>query len=280
MEDPKKTIDVKKILRENGPGFMQLFFSIISPIVSRILHEREINEFLYQNKSVYGVDLADAVLDRMGISYTVAGDVPKGGRYIFAANHPLGGVDSNIFMSAVGKVHQEIKFIVNDVLMVLQNYGGVFVPVNVFGSEQKRGGLVRIKETLESNAQILVYPAGEVSRKLNGVPTDGEWAPTFVNWAKKYERDVVPGYISGANSKLFYSLGNLRRKLGIGLNLEMFLLAHEMFNQKEKSLEIAFGTPIQHTSLSRENSQREWAERIRNQTYRLKFKTRHSASLK
>lgn len=57
--------------------------------------------------------------ERFGINVRIEGseNIPKEGGVIFAANHPLGGMDAIAVMSAIDSHRNDVKFLVNDLLM-------------------------------------------------------------------------------------------------------------------------------------------------------------------
>ncbi len=197
------------------------------------------------------------------------------GRYIIAANHPLGGFDGIALMHVVGKIRPHIQFPVNDILINLHNIKDLFVPVNKHGSNMQNARL--IDEAFASDATILFFPAGLVSRKQKGVIKDLEWKSTFIKKARSHKRDIIPTYISGRNSNWFYNLANWRKRLGIKVNLEMLYLMDEAVKQKGKEICITFGEPIPYTSLDRKpytsldrkKKDLEWASEIKDIVYQL-----------
>ena len=76
---------------------------------------------------------------------------------------------------------------------------------------------------------IFIFPAGLVSRKIDGKIQDLEWKNTFLTRSIRNKRDIIPVFIDGKNSKRFYSIAYWRKMFGIKANLEMFFLIDEMF---------------------------------------------------
>jgi putative hemolysin len=124
-------------------------------------------------------------------------------------------------------------------------------------------------EIFSSENVILYFPAGICSRRIDGKIQDLEWKKTFVSKAKQYQRDILPIYFSGKNSNFFYRLANVRKKLGIKVNIEMAYLADELFKQRKSSYDIYIGDVIHHQSLNAAKSDFEWAQEIRKQVYKL-----------
>jgi putative hemolysin len=270
MEDLKitqRTIDLENVFREKNPNLARLIPGFVFSYLRRVIHEKDINDFLYRNKDYKGLDFVEAIINDFGAIVKVSGEgnVPKEGRYIIASNHPLGGLDGVALMHTVGKIRKDIVFPVNDILLFLPNLKPLFIPINKHGSNTENMEIIH--QTFESDKLMLYFPAGLVSRKQKGKIEDLEWKKTFVAKAKQYQRDVIPVYIDGNNSNFFYGLANWRKRLGIKANIEMLFLADEMFKQKNKTIHITFGKPIPWQSFDKRHNFKEWAEKLKYYVY-------------
>ncbi len=263
----ERTIDVEKVFRDKNPGLARWIPSFIFSYLRKIIHEGEINDFLFTNKEYDGLDFVDAIIKGFGAVVKVKGEenIPKHGRYIVAANHPLGGLDGVALMQVVGRVRKDIVFPVNDILTYLPNLQVLFIPINKHGSNTENVKI--IQETFESDKLVLYFPAGLVSRKQHGKIEDLEWKKTFIAKAVQYKRDILPVYINGHNSKFFYNLAYFRKKLGIKANIEMLFLPDEMYKQKNKTIEIIIGKPIPYQSFDKKYNYNEWANFIKKHVY-------------
>ncbi|MFL5754184.1 MAG: 1-acyl-sn-glycerol-3-phosphate acyltransferase, partial [Bacteroidia bacterium] len=195
-------------------------------------------------------------------------NVPVSGGCIICANHPLGGLDGIALIHAVSRIRKDAKFLVNDILLFFKNFGDVFVAVNKTGKNSK-GALTRIDDVYSSDNAVLVFPAGLVSRKQNGIIKDLEWKKSFVTKATTYKKPILPAFIEGRNTNWFYNLASFRKKIGIKANIEMFYLADEMFNQRGKPIRIHFGKPFSPDLLDESRSHREWAQVIKSYVYEM-----------
>src|SRR6056297_987597 len=263
-------IDVREVFRKKNPKLARLMPGFVLRYLKRIIHEDEINEAMPKLRHLEGLEFVQAGLDHFGINIRSYGKehIPLEGRFIFVANHPLGGLDGLVFGKEVGEIFPNVKFIVNDILLNIKNLDPIFVPVNKHG-KQSTGYVRKIEETYRSDAQVLNFPAGLCSRKINGQIVDLEWHKSFINKAKKHQRDIIPVYISGRNSNFFYNLARIRAFLGIKANIEMLYLPNEMFKQREKNIDIIFGKPIDYRVLDKRFTPREWAQKIKNHVYKL-----------
>jgi putative hemolysin len=171
-------------------------------------------------------------------------------------------------MNQIGKARPDIVFPVNDLLMNVPGLTPLFIPINKHGKNTDNTKI--IEETFAGNKIILYFPAGLVSRKFKGgLIKDLEWKSTFIKKARRYERDILPVYISGRNSDWFYNLAKWRKKLGIKTNLEMLYLVDEMMKQKDHTITIIIGKLISWQSFDKSRNDLQWAEFVKQKVYGL-----------
>ncbi len=263
-------LDVDKILADKNPKIHRALPRFVIRYLKRIVHQDDINEILRNFSDLRGAAFNDAALGFMGIRYRAHGveNLPEGGRNIFVSNHPLGGLDGMVFMSELSKHFPAIKFPVNDILLYIENYGDIFLPVNKVGSFGREAAQL-MEEAYASDYQLLNFPAGICSRKIKGVITDLPWQKSFIVKAVQHQRDIVPCYFAGRNSSFFYNLANFRTAIRFKMNIEMLYLADEMFRQKGKDIDVYFGEPIPWQTFDRSRKPQEWAEIVREKTYNL-----------
>lgn len=270
MEKKEKFIDIKKVISEKNPGLVKWMPRFVLSYVKRIVHEDEVNRVMAKHGHLYGLEYVDALIGEFGVEVSVTGEenIPLDRSVIFASNHPLGALDGVVLMHVLGKFRNDLKFLVNDILLNIPNFGDLFVPVNKYGSNGKRGAEI-IEETYSGEDAVIVFPAGLVSRKQEFGIKDLEWKKSFINKAKKYKKDVVPIYVEGKNSEFFYNLASIRKKVGIKANIEMFYLADEMFGQKNKKIVVHIGKPISYKYFDASKSDLYWAETVKNMVYEI-----------
>ena len=216
------------------PGFIYSY-------LKKVIHQDDINDFITRYGDRKGLDFSDAILEYLHVSYQVIGEAnlpSPDGRYIFVSNHPLGGPDGIILISFLGTRYPELKFPVNDLLLNLK--------------------------------KMIMFPAGLVSRKQQGIIQDLEWQKSFVSKAIQHRRDIVPIFIDGRNSNFFYNLANFRKKIGLKANIEMLYLPDETFKQRNRTFTLYIGQPIEWESLDKSKKPIEWAQEIKRKVYLLK----------
>lgn len=270
-EDTKAAqINVRKVLLSKNKSLGKIIPSFVIKYLERIVHQDELNVFLYDSRNQKDYEFVEAGLRFLRTTYKAYGqeNLPKEGRFIFVSNHPLGGLDGLVFMNELSKFYSDVKFPVNDLLMNLKNLSGIFLPINKHGM-LGRSAAQGIEQAYESDSQILYFPAGLCSRKRQGVIKDLTWHKSFITKAVQYRRDVVPAYFAGRNSDFFYNLANIRSRLGIKANIEMLYLPDEMFRQRGKEIKLIFGKPIPWQTFDRSRTPSEWAEWVKSKSYEL-----------
>ena len=265
MENMK--IDVAGVLKDKNPKLYKKLPKFLLRYLERIIHQREINDFLAKNGHLKNFDFCDAVLEELNLSVTFNGmeKIPAQGPVILVMNHPLGGVDGLAFIAKMRSQREDLVFLVNDILMQMKPLNDLFVGVNKHGKNTAETWN-SIDQIFYSDKAVCIFPAGLVSRKTEGVIQDSEWKKTFVTYAKKTGHPVLPIHIEGKLSRRFYGLHRWRTFFGIKASLEMLFLADEMFKQRNKKVTFSVGEPIVIPNDS-VKSDHEWAQEIKQSLY-------------
>lgn len=239
-------IDLKTVIESKVPGYFNRYPRFISNLIlrllTRILHLREVNEFLAQHSDKFGFEFIDELFDRLDFSFLLSSKdrvkIPSEGKLICVANHPLGALDGLAVLKAVGTIRTDVKIVANDVLMNIENLGELFLPYDVFSSKAQRSRLMGIKDSLLNEEAIIFFPAAEVSRlTIRGI-RDKKWLNGPLYFARKFQVPILPIYVKGKNSALFY-IASLIHK-----NFSMFFLAREIFGKGSRLITLKIGDPI------------------------------------
>jgi putative hemolysin len=263
-------IDVKRVLAEKNPRLLKWMPGFLLRYLKRIVHQEEINRILLENEDLRGAEFCSDIVKRWNLNIVVKNlsNLPEKGGVILASNHPLGGFDAIAMVHELKDYRPDLKFIVNDILMNLENLSDLFVGVNKHGSNAA-SKLKSVNEAFASDTAVCVFPAGLVSRKDNGIVRDLEWKKTFASQAIKNKKQVVPVFIDGTLSNFFYRLYAFRKFIGIKANIEMLYLVHELFKQKNKTIRITFGRPMNADPDATQKDAKAWANEIRRTVYNL-----------
>lgn len=259
----KKFIDVEKILKEKAYNLYKWLPRFAINWLKKKLHEDDINDAMEHLKDDQGLEFNRKGLLRLGakVESVNAHFVPKKGSIVIVSNHPLGGLDGMALIKAVGDIRPDVHFLVNDVLKNIKNYGDIYVAVNKLGATSAKYLRV-IEEVFRTESALLLFPAGLVSRKQDGVVRDLVWKKTFVTQAIDHKRMIQPTFIEGQNSKFFYNFALWRKRLGIKANIEMLFLPDEMFKARKETIKIHFSKPFDSALLDASKTHKQWSELI------------------
>ena len=268
MSDPTLRIDLEKIVESRAgkgrvPGFVIRWGK-------KLIHQDFINGFLEQGYQ--GVEFCEKCLDYLGVDVQVEGmerleDFPEGTRFTFVSNHPLGGIDGITLGKVFGRRFDgRIKYLVNDLLMNVKGLAPLCVPVNVIGGQSR--DLPRlIDEAFSSDNQIIMFPGKLCSRRIDGRIQDLPWGKAFINKSLQTRRHIVPVHFIGENSRRFYRVANLCKKLGIKFNVAMLFLPDEMYRARNGTFKVRIGDPIPPETFDKSRSALEWAQWVRAKVY-------------
>ena len=263
-------IDVKQVFYDKNPRLARLIPGFVFNYLKRIVHEEDINSFLAKHGNKRNLEFIHAIIDDFHVGINVLGseNVPERGRFIFAANHPLGGFDGVILMKIISEHYSDFRFLVNDILMNLKNIQDLFIPINKHGRLAVEAAS-QIDEAFRSDIQILTFPSGFVSRKIHGQIIDLPWQKSFISKAVKFQRDIIPVHFSGRNTNFFYRLATIRKFLGIRANIEMLYLVDETYRHRNENLTIKIGKPISWKTFDESKKPIVWAKWVKEQVYAL-----------
>lgn len=270
--------DIRAIIKSKAPNAKVPDFLI--RYLERITHVKEMNAFLRKYPDLRGYEFMDRVIhEELGCSASIEGTehIPTDGRpVIFVSNHPLGGLDGMIIAEMIHEsrqqsaVSRQLKVIVNELLMFMEPIADLWAPVNKVGQLSKEQAVAQ-QRMWESGTDVLTFPAGACSRlqRIDGrwQIQDLEWKKNFVQRAREYQRDIVPIYFEGRNSRFFYALAWLRKLLHIKLNIEMLYLVDEMYGAHGKHFRVHVMPPIPYTTLDNSRTPLQWAQHIKQQIY-------------
>jgi putative hemolysin len=263
-------IDIRKVFHAKNPKLAEMLPGFVFRYLERIVHQKDINDFLERHGEKYGLDFVRAAIEEFNVKVSVTGleNLPPQGRFIFSSNHPLGGFDGMILLDLLSRHYPEVRSLTNDILLNVVNMTDLFLPINKHGKLDVDSAEF-LDRAFRSDLQVLTFPAGLVSRYIGGRVMDLEWKKNFITKAVQYHRDVIPVYFQGRNSNWFYGLYRFRKLFGIKANLEMFYLVDETFRHRNKSFRITFGKPIPWQTFDRTKTPVQWASWVKEQVYSL-----------
>ena len=238
-------IDIGAVLAEKAPRLARWVPGFVLRWLRRTIHEPEINYILEHYWNLPPQEFIRACFREWQVTYSVEGleKLDPKGRYLFASNHPFGGMDGMMLADKLIDRFGDARVVVNDLLMHVEPLQPIWLPVNKHG-RQTAAYARRYDEAFAGDLPILTFPAGLCSRRRGGVVSDTPWRLNFIKRAHASGRKIVPLYVEGRLSDFFYRIARLRERLGIKLNVEMLWLPDEMFRQGGSRFRIVAGDPI------------------------------------
>ena len=265
--------DIPAILRQKAPNTHVPAFLV--RYLERITHVKQMNAFLRKYPDLRRYEFIERVIsEELGCSASIDGTehIPTDGKpVIFVSNHPLGGLDGMIIAQLIHQTRKRpLKVIVNELLMFMEPIADLWAPVNKVGKLSKEQA-AEMQRMWESETDVMTFPAGACSRlqRIDGhwQIRDLEWQKNFIQRAREYQRDIVPIYFEGRNSRFFYALALIRKILHIKLNIEMLYLVDEMYGAHGKHFKVHVLPPIPYSTFDNSRSPKEWAQYVKSIVY-------------
>lgn len=117
-------INIRKVLEQKAPSAAKKIPDFLVNYLVRTVHQDELNDIILRYHDKYGVDFMESLLGYFDLKLDIQGEenLKSDGRFIFASNHPLGGMDGICLSAYIGRRYDgKIRYLVNDLLLYLQN---------------------------------------------------------------------------------------------------------------------------------------------------------------
>lgn len=242
--------------------------------IAGLLGFRQADELYHSLQACESGSLPDRLLHRLAVTVRMSDrdlqQVPRNGPVIVVANHPFGILEGAVLATVLKRARPDVRFLANKILSAVPELNDLLVPVDPAGSRSNLAALRRSIEFLESGNCLVVFPAGEVSsiRLRERTVADSEWHTSVARVTEALARrnvnvSVVPIYIEGSNSFLFHLLGLIHP------TLRTMLLARELLNKRNRTVELRIGSAIPSRKLLEIPGPRERTDYLRWRTYLL-----------
>jgi putative hemolysin len=247
---------INQLVQDRAPWLLK--GSHLSKTIYRFLKKfLKFDETIYVGDHIQGMTGAEA-FNWLGSEYTsnceIEGleNIPKDGKCLLVANHPMGAADAVSLYHQIYKVREDVFFFANELFVyLLGSFKDVMAPV-VWNKEKEIHSATKITlerlQTFFGDERIgIIFPSGRLSKlTLLGI-WDRPWEKTPITLAKKYDFPVIPVYIHAKNSWFFYFASYTNKQLRDVSQL------NELLNKKQYKFTIKIGKPIKHTELSSHN---------------------------
>lgn len=259
--------DLKKAL-----GLKGFFGTCVAGLAYGFLGLGKINRLFDGAADYQGREFADHLLENMNITIDVnpaqLENIPKEGGFVVVSNHPFGGIEGVMLLSAIAKVRPDFKIMANFILSHIPNLSECFFAVNPFEKnpewKSSVGGIKGAILHLEAGNGLGVFPAGEVSRYHgHDYPEDLPWSNSIARIIKNAKVPVVPVFWEGRNSKLFYAVDKIHPMMGTAR------LCRELANKHDQRFNLQIGKPILPVEVAVYEKPTDLAAYLRSRSYAL-----------
>ena len=259
--------DLKKAL-----GLKGIFGTCVAGMAYGFLRLGKINRLFDGAADYQGREFADHLLENMNITIDVAPEqlenIPKEGGFVLVSNHPFGGIEGVMLLSAIAKVRPDFKVMANFILSHIPNLKECFFAVNPFEKnpewKSSVGGIKGAIQHIAAGNGLGVFPAGEVSRYHgHDYPEDLPWSNSIARIIKNAGVPVIPVFWEGRNSRLFYAVDKIHSMLGTAR------LTKELINKHDTCFNLQIGKPILPSEVAQYENPKELAAYLRSRSYAL-----------
>lgn len=264
-------LDIQSTLETRFPDLFhrhRRFALTLSRFLGFLFYEPRFRSFSAQYPHLRGFDFVEQVLRYFDFDLRLTESdrtrIPSSGRVVIVSNHPIGSLDGLALLHLMRTVRPDVKVVANELLTSIDPLEPVMLPVVNMGGATPRKALRAIREHLEADGALIIFPAGEVSRLGATGVKDGKWNSGFIRFAKAAKAPILPIYVAGRNSLFFYSLSALAKPLST------IWLVREMFKQSHNTVDTRIGRPVPHEVYSANGfSSAQLARMFRKHVYRL-----------
>lgn len=168
--------------------------------------------------------------------------IPVAGPVVISANHPHGALDGLLLLELVRRVRPDVRILANRLLARIPELRESCFFVDPFegpeAAARSRAGLRAAHLWLRRGGVLIVFPAGEVGhRRIERSVVESTWKMTFERLARATGAQIVPAFIEGRNSRVFYAAGRLHPWIRTAL------LGRELLKKRGQSIRVRLGGP-------------------------------------
>ena len=186
------------------PAFRSSTGRRIARFLMKALAVDKINDLYDRNSGCTGPEFARAILDDIGVVYTVYGkemldNLPQGG-FITVSNHPYGSIDGIILADLFGHIRGDYKLIVNRILARIEALSPNFINVTPTGDTRTAptgdsiSGIMSAMRHVSEGHPLGIFPSGAVSdlSLKDRCIRDREWQLPVIRLIWKLRVPVLP----------------------------------------------------------------------------------------
>jgi putative hemolysin len=241
-------ISLDEILRDRLPAWNKIprvLHAGALALVRRLTRIDDVEALVAAQAEKRGATFIDGFFEDLDFSYVVSdadkARIPAAGRVVIVANHPLGAMDALALLRTVLGLRSDVRVVANELLMCVDGLAGHFLPFDMFAVRPRKSQVAAFGRALEREEALVMFPSGDVSRLTSSGLRDRTWLRGAAHLAYKHHASVLPVFIGGRNSWVFYVLSFLSR------TVTALLLPQQIFHQRGRAIRLTIGDPIPAT---------------------------------
>ena len=229
---------------------------VLKPVLYGLLDYKKARRLADQVGPLSGEEAVAHVSQMLSLRLDVTGleHVPADGRLLIVANHPTGPADGIAIFDALAPVRSDLHFYANvDTVRIAPGLEGTVIPIEGKPGDKRardasRRALLRTREIFEQEQALFIFPAGRISRRVDGRLQDWPWQRSALSLARKHRVPVLPVHMHGPRSKWAPWIGRVMPPV------REVTLFHEFLNTRGKPFRLIVGPMIPADRLGGEGS--------------------------
>ncbi|WP_165725769.1 GNAT family N-acyltransferase [Pseudoalteromonas sp. SA25] len=218
---------------------------VAAPLLDSLLGINKLRD-IYLSNNLSGLDkqeFSEKLLNVLGINVlgaqSVINKIPKQGPCIVVCNHPYGMIEGVIIAKLLTHYRSDTKVMANVGLKIFTEIKDYFIFANPLKPKAaiNTSAIKQCFKHVNNDGLLVVFPAGRVSffQSKKQRVTDGQWNRLAAQLALKTQAPLLPVFISGQNSPMFYNLGRIYYRF------RLLMLIRELLKIQKRSINLGAG---------------------------------------
>lgn len=259
---------VAPYLEQSNGKYPKWLVKLMSLIIARIIYPKKVRALYNRIADKKGISFIEELFEHLNFTYKYSEKdyrkIPYEGKLFVVVNHPLGGLDALSVFDLIYSLRTDVKLIVADILMNIENINEFFIPLNSLTWKPDAETLNEVDKIMKNEGVIIMFPSLEVSRSKYFRIKDKTWSPEIIKAIRQYNANVLPVFINSKNSFFFYLLSSIKQ------TISMLFLPREILKKRSKSINITIGNPLPPSSFKSEAiSDSSYAKLLQKHVYRI-----------
>ncbi|MET0181807.1 MAG: 1-acyl-sn-glycerol-3-phosphate acyltransferase [Caulobacterales bacterium] len=251
----KHIVDI--LIEERAPKISQgPLWRYVRPPLYTALHYKQARKMADDIAPMSGHHAMEYISELLRLKVIIRGlnRVPRDGRIVVVANHPTGIADGVAVYDGLKTIRPDVCFFANaDAHRVCPSFIDCLIPVEWVldkrSHEKTKLTLRMASQAFKDERALMIFPAGRLARRFDGVIQDPTWEASAVSLARKNKAPVIPINVKGPYPIYFHGFDRVSKEL------RDITLFHELLNKTGQTYTLTVGPPIPHEALSGDSAE-------------------------